>query len=73
MLPRAVVRPAAVDLIQHLAWELPYATGAALKSRKKGKKKKITEVSFPLLSFQLVVLLWFCAFTVGLYLSSLLQ
>ena len=26
-------RPAAVALIQPLAWELPYATGAALKSK----------------------------------------
>ena len=28
-------RPAAVSLIGPLAWELPYATGAALKSKKK--------------------------------------
>ena len=28
-------RPAAVLLIQSLAWELPYATGAALKSKSK--------------------------------------
>ena len=32
-------RPAAVTLIQSLAWELPYAGGAALKSKKKKKKK----------------------------------
>ena len=33
-------RPAAVAPIQPLAWELPYAVGAALKSQKKKKKKK---------------------------------
>ena len=33
-------RPAAVTLIQPLAWELPYALGAALNSKKKKKKKK---------------------------------
>ena len=32
-------RPAATALIQPLAWELPYATGTALK-KTKGKKKK---------------------------------
>ena len=32
-------RPAAVALIRPLAWELPYAVGAALK-RQKGKIKK---------------------------------
>ena len=31
----AVVRPAAAARIQPLAWELPYATGAALKKTKK--------------------------------------
>ena len=33
-------RAAAVAPIQSLAWERPYAVGAALKSRKKKKKKK---------------------------------
>ena len=33
-------RLAAAALIRPLAWELPYATGAALKRPKKGKKKK---------------------------------
>ena len=33
-------RPAVAALIQHLAWELPYAMGAAPKSKKKKKKKK---------------------------------
>ena len=33
-------RLAAVALIGPLAWELPYAAGAALKSTKKKKKKK---------------------------------
>ena len=32
--------PAAVALIQHLAWELSYAMGETLKSQKKKKKKK---------------------------------
>ena len=32
-------RPKAAPLIQPLAWELPYAMGAALKSKKKKKKK----------------------------------
>ena len=36
-------RPAAMALIWLLAWESPYATGVALKSKKK-KKKKIFEV-----------------------------
>ena len=33
-------RPAAVALIRPLAWELPYAIGAALKRKKEKKKKK---------------------------------
>ena len=33
-------RLAATALIQHLAWELPYAVGAALKREKKKKKKR---------------------------------
>ena len=33
-------RLAAVALIRPLAWEPPYAAGAALKSRRKEKKKK---------------------------------
>ena len=33
-------RPATIALIRSLAWELPYATGVALK-RKKEKKKKV--------------------------------
>ena len=32
-------RPAAAAPIQPLAWELPYAAGATLKSKKKKKKK----------------------------------
>ena len=32
--------PAAVALIQPLAWELPYAMGAAPKNKQKKKKKK---------------------------------
>ena len=33
-------RPTAVALIQHLSWELPYATSSALKKQIKAKKKK---------------------------------
>ena len=33
-------RPAATALIRPLAWEPPYATGAALKDKKTKKKKK---------------------------------
>ena len=33
-------RPAAVSLIQPLAWELPYAAGAALKGQRKKKEKR---------------------------------
>ena len=32
-------RPAVVAPIQPLAWDLPYAAGAALKKKKKKKKK----------------------------------
>ena len=35
--------PAAVALIRPLAWELPHATGVALKRQKKKKKKKEEE------------------------------
>ena len=34
-------RPAATALIQPLAWEPPYACGAALKRQRKKKKKEI--------------------------------
>ena len=37
-------RPAAVALIQCLAWELLYAVGAALKSEGKKKKGKGKEI-----------------------------
>ena len=33
-------RPAAVAPFKPLVWELPFAVGAALKSKKKKKKKK---------------------------------
>ena len=33
-------RQAAIALIQHLAWELPYAVAAALKNNNKIKLKK---------------------------------
>ena len=35
----AVPRPAAAALIRPLPWDLPYAIGAALKSKRKEKKK----------------------------------
>ena len=35
-------RPAATALTRPLAWEPPYATGAALKRQKGKKKKKIS-------------------------------
>ena len=41
-------RPAAVATIRLLAWEPPYAAGAALKIQKKKKKKKIGVLPFVL-------------------------
>ena len=35
-------RPAATALIWPLAWELPYASGAALKRKKKKMRKEVT-------------------------------
>ena len=41
----AMVRPTAVASIRPLAWELPYATDAALKSKnKQTKKQKQTKI-----------------------------
>ena len=37
-------RPAAVTLIHPLAWEPPYAEGAALRKTKKDKKKEAIEI-----------------------------
>ena len=39
-------RPAVAALIHLLAWELPYAMGAALRRQKKEKEKKFFEVKF---------------------------
>ena len=39
----AVCRLVAVAPIRPLAWELPYAAGVALKSKKKKKKKRKKE------------------------------
>ena len=36
----AVAEASSCSVIQTLAWELPYAVGAPLKSKKKKKKKK---------------------------------
>ena len=38
-------RQAAAALIEPLAWELPYALGAALKKKKKDKKRNYRELS----------------------------
>ena len=38
-------RPAATAMILPLAWEPPYAAGAALKRPKKKKKKKKSELN----------------------------
>ena len=47
-------RPAAVALIQSLAWKLPYASVVALKTKEKKKKKDRTKIflrpPFPLLA-----------------------
>ena len=40
----AVGRPVAAAPIQHLAWELPYATGVALKRKKKKNNYQISVV-----------------------------
>ena len=40
VLPWLWCRPAAAAPIQHLAWEPPYAVGAALKSKKKKNNNK---------------------------------
>ena len=40
-------RPAAVALIQPLAWEPPYATGTALKRQKTNQKKLEVPVLAP--------------------------
>ena len=50
-------RPAAAALIRHLAWELLYTVGAALKRQKKKKKKK-DEFFFFWLWLQHVEVLW---------------
>ena len=44
----AVVRPAAVDLIQPLDWKPPYAAGAALKRPKKKKTKNKKKTTNPI-------------------------
>ena len=43
-------KPAAAALIQPLAWELPYAVGAAVKKKKRERKKKK--------NYQVVVQIW---------------
>ena len=47
-----VGRWAAVALIQHLAWELPYSTSVALKKQnKKKKKKKFIHTQYPVITY----------------------
>ena len=43
-------RPAAATPIQPLAWELPYATGVALKSKRKEKKGSLGVRPSPLVT-----------------------
>ena len=44
-------RPAAVALIQPLAWELPYAAGVALKRKKKKKPNKFSKCSLKIFQY----------------------
>ena len=44
-------RPTAVALIQPLAWEVPYAAGAALKRKKQNKQNPQPHISKILLIF----------------------
>ena len=48
-------RLAVVALIQPLAWELPYATGAAVKKRERKifLKKKLKKINVHLICFQI--------------------
>ena len=47
-------RPAAVALIQPLAWEPPYVVGVAIKSKKE-KKKKLNTLLHPKFRFSYTV------------------
>ena len=49
-------RPAAAALIRPLAWELPYAAGMALKSKKATINKKI---NYDMMGFCILLLLFF--------------
>ena len=42
-LPQATAYVSAAAPIQPLAWELPYATGTAVKRKKKNKQKKLQQ------------------------------
>ena len=46
-------RPAAVALIQPLAWEPPYAAGVALKSKKINKQNKMNEGGLDTLTWKI--------------------
>ena len=50
-------RPVATALIRPLAWEPPYATGAALEKGKKTKKKKkeLLTLCSPLLEIHIII------------------
>ena len=43
-------RPAAIAPIQPLAWEPPYATGVALKSKKQKQKQKKKPLGVPIVA-----------------------
>ena len=51
VLLRLWCRPAATALIRPLAWEPPYAMGAALKDKKRKKKVYIPNTLLPIVLF----------------------
>ena len=59
-------RPPAVALIRPLVWELPYATGAALRKQKKEKKYHDNQDHLSLFLYYLRGPLWFCILLLGL-------
>ena len=44
-------RPAATALIRPLAWEPPYAAGAALQKKKRKRKRKLGSNKYELITF----------------------
>ena len=57
-LPWLRCRPAATTRIWPIAWELPYATGVALKSKKKKKKKVFKKIGSFILQSYLIQMEW---------------